>query len=80
MIPVNVSQGQEEGSAFSLEDKRVQTLTNENVKLSELVKVEEETAPASITKRNGKVYGVITASITGDDVAAVTSKVQSEII
>ncbi len=79
MIPVNVSQGQEEGSAFSLEDKRVQTLTNENVKLSELVKVEEETAPASITKRNGKVYGVITASITGDDVAAVTSKVEKEV-
>ncbi len=79
MIPVNVSQGQEEGSAFSLKDKRVQTLTNENVKLSELVKVEEETAPASITKRNGKVYGVITASITGDDVAAVTSKVEKEV-
>ncbi|MCM2588044.1 efflux RND transporter permease subunit [Rossellomorea marisflavi] len=79
MIPVNVSRGQEGGSAFSLEDKRVQTLTNENVKLSELVKVEEETAPASITKRNGKVYGVITASITGDDVAAVTSKVEKEV-
>jgi hydrophobic/amphiphilic exporter-1 (mainly G- bacteria), HAE1 family len=79
VIPVRTIQEKAEDSAFSLENINVENLNNEDIKLSDIVEVEEETAPASITKRNGKVYGVVTANITSEDVAATTENVQKEV-
>ncbi|NQD68717.1 efflux RND transporter permease subunit, partial [Bacillus haikouensis] len=79
VIPVRTIQRKAEDSAFSLENINVENLNNEDIKLSDIVEVEEETAPASITKRNGKVYGVVTANITSEDVAATTENVQKEV-
>lgn len=78
-LPVRLVKQADELTKASILDKKVTTLTNEQVPLSEFLSLKEEDAPASITKRNGRVYGVVTGTITNKDVKATTEAVKKEV-
>lgn len=78
-VPVRLVQKADDLTKNTILDKKITTLTNEEVALSEFLSVKEENAPASITKRNGRVYGVVSATITNKDVKATTEAVKNEV-
>ncbi|MBO1001013.1 efflux RND transporter permease subunit [Bacillus sp. SD075] len=49
------------------------------IPLKELVKIEEGKASDTISRRDGKIYADVSATIKSDDVAAVTADVQKEV-
>lgn len=49
------------------------------VKLSDLVSIEKTTTPSAINRQNNKEYATVTASITVDDISAVSSRVDKKI-
>ncbi|MBH0159263.1 efflux RND transporter permease subunit [Fictibacillus sp. 26RED30] len=78
-VPVRLVQEADDLTKNTILDKKITTLANEEVALSEFLSVKEENAPASITKRNGRVYGVVSATITNKDVKATTEAVKNEV-
>lgn len=62
-----------------LKDKEIQSPTGVAVPINELFTVEEGTTEDTITRRNGKVYGSVTAKATTDDIGSVSADVKEEL-
>ncbi|MGE7768244.1 efflux RND transporter permease subunit [Peribacillus sp. NPDC096540] len=62
-----------------LENTTITSPMGMEIPLKELVKIEEGKASDTISRRDGKIYADVSATIKSDDVAAVTSEVQKEV-
>ncbi|MBT2669034.1 efflux RND transporter permease subunit [Bacillus sp. ISL-4] len=62
-----------------LENTKISSPTGMEIPLKELVKIEEGKASDTISRRDGKIYADVSATIKTDDVAAVTAEVQKEV-
>ncbi|SNT57104.1 hydrophobic/amphiphilic exporter-1, HAE1 family [Bacillus sp. OK838] len=62
-----------------LENKKISSPMGMEIPLKELVKIEEGKASDTISRRDGKIYADVSATIKSDDVAAVTAEVQKEV-
>ncbi len=62
-----------------LTDKEIQSPTGVSVPINELFTVEEGTTEDTITRRNGKVYGSVTAKAKTDDIGSVSADVKEEL-
>ncbi|MFF2854920.1 efflux RND transporter permease subunit [Peribacillus sp. NPDC058002] len=62
-----------------LENTKVTSPMGMEIPLKELVKIEEGKASDTISRRDGKIYADVSATIKTDDVAAVTAEVQKEV-
>ncbi|MGE7187209.1 efflux RND transporter permease subunit [Peribacillus sp. NPDC006672] len=62
-----------------LENTKITSPMGMEIPLKELVKIEEGKASDTISRRDGKIYADVSATIKSDDVAAVTSEVQKEV-
>ncbi|MGE7907991.1 efflux RND transporter permease subunit [Peribacillus sp. NPDC094092] len=62
-----------------LENTKISSPMGIEVPLKELVKIEEGKASDTISRRDGKIYADVSATIKTDDVAAVTAEVQKEV-
>ncbi|MCA0988438.1 efflux RND transporter permease subunit [Guptibacillus algicola] len=62
-----------------LTDKEIQSPTGVSVPINELFNVEEGTTEDTITRRNGKVYGSVTAKAKTDDIGSVSADVKEEL-
>lgn len=62
-----------------LENTKVSSPMGMEIPLKELVKIEEGKASDTISRRDGKIYADVSATIKTDDVAAVTAEVQKEV-
>ncbi|MCO7177129.1 efflux RND transporter permease subunit [Sporolactobacillus kofuensis] len=66
-------------SVNDLTDKTVTSATGQQVKVSDLAKVNKGIAPQSITKRDGKLYAEITAKVSAKNVSGATTDLQKKI-
>ncbi|MET1176644.1 efflux RND transporter permease subunit [Peribacillus simplex] len=62
-----------------LENTKISSPMGMEIPLKELVKIEEGKASDTISRRDGKIYADVSATIKTDDVAAVTAEVQKEV-
>ncbi|WP_148359617.1 efflux RND transporter permease subunit [Peribacillus simplex] len=62
-----------------LENTKISSPMGMEIPLKELVKIEEGKASDTISRRDGKIYADVSATIKSDDVAAVTAEVQKEV-
>ncbi|MGG0412409.1 efflux RND transporter permease subunit [Peribacillus simplex] len=62
-----------------LENTKIPSPMGMEIPLKELVKIEEGKASDTISRRDGKIYADVSATIKSDDVAAVTAEVQKEV-
>ncbi|AMM91403.1 efflux RND transporter permease subunit [Peribacillus simplex] len=62
-----------------LENTKISSPMGMKIPLKELVKIEEGKASDTISRRDGKIYADVSATIKSDDVAAVTAEVQKEV-
>ncbi|MFP3512465.1 efflux RND transporter permease subunit [Peribacillus sp. SIMBA_075] len=62
-----------------LENKKISSPMGMEIPLKELVKIEKGKASDTISRRDGKIYADVSATIKSDDVAAVTAEVQKEV-
>ncbi|MGE7763610.1 efflux RND transporter permease subunit [Peribacillus sp. NPDC097895] len=62
-----------------LENTKITSPMGMEIPLKELVKIEEGKTSDTISRRDGKIYADVSATIKSDDVAAVTAKVQKEV-
>ncbi|MFD6440150.1 efflux RND transporter permease subunit [Peribacillus sp. NPDC060186] len=62
-----------------LENTTITSPMGMEIPLKELVKIEEGKASDTISRRDGKIYADVSATIKSDDVAAVTAEVQKEV-
>ncbi|GEB76943.1 efflux RND transporter permease subunit [Sporolactobacillus inulinus] len=62
-----------------LTDQTVASPTGQNVKISDLAKVEKGSSPQTITKRDGKLYAEISAKVTAKNVSGATADLQEQI-
>lgn len=62
-----------------LENTKISSPMGMEIPLKELVKIEEGKASDTISRRDGKIYADVSATIKTDDVAAVTADVQKEV-
>ncbi|SIS13881.1 hydrophobic/amphiphilic exporter-1, HAE1 family [Peribacillus simplex] len=62
-----------------LENTKIPSPMGMEIPLKELVKIEEGKASDTISRRDGKIYADVSATIKTDDVAAVTAAVQKEV-
>ncbi|MFD9628930.1 efflux RND transporter permease subunit [Peribacillus muralis] len=62
-----------------LENTKITSPMGMEVPLKDVVKIEEGKASDTISRRDGKIYADVSATIKSDDVAAVTKDVQKEV-
>ncbi|MFJ7756415.1 efflux RND transporter permease subunit [Peribacillus muralis] len=62
-----------------LENTKITSPMGVEVSLKDVVKIEEGKASDTISRRDGKIYADVSATIKSDDVAAVTKEVQKEV-
>ncbi|RRN67576.1 efflux RND transporter permease subunit [Peribacillus simplex] len=62
-----------------LKSTKISSPMGMEIPLKELVKIEEGKASDTISRRDGKIYADVSATIKSDDVAAVTAEVQKEV-
>ncbi|MDW7617031.1 efflux RND transporter permease subunit [Peribacillus simplex] len=62
-----------------LENTKISSPMGMEIPLKELVKIEKGKASDTISRRDGKIYADVSATIKSDDVAAVTAEVQKEV-
>ncbi|WP_340372605.1 efflux RND transporter permease subunit [Peribacillus sp. FSL E2-0218] len=62
-----------------LENTKITSPMGMEIPLKEVVKIEEGKASDTISRRDGKIYADVSATIKSDDVAAVTKEVQKEV-
>ncbi|AOH52991.1 Swarming motility protein SwrC [Peribacillus muralis] len=62
-----------------LENTKITSPMGMEVPLKDVVKIEEGKASDTISRRDGKIYADVSATIKSDDVAAVTKEVQKEV-
>ncbi|MDQ0881010.1 efflux RND transporter permease subunit [Peribacillus sp. V2I11] len=62
-----------------LENTKIPSPMGMEIPLKELVKIEEGKASDTISRRDGKIYADVSATIKSDDVAAVTAEIQKEV-
>lgn len=62
-----------------LENMEIQTPLGTTVKVSEVVDIVEGKAPETIDRREGKMYASITANVSSNDVAGISSEIEKEI-
>ena len=62
-----------------LENTKISSPMGMEIPLKELVKIKEGKASDTISRRDGKIYADVSATIKSDDVAAVTAEVQKEV-
>lgn len=79
-IEVIVDQEQQEYQTIDeLVDVQIQSPLGMEVAIKDFVTVEEGTTSDTVSRRNGKVFSSVSATITDKDVAKVSSAVQKEI-
>ncbi len=79
---LNVYTDAEDEEYQAIEDltsKEIKTATGETIEISEVVDVEEGTTADTVTRRDGQVYASVSASVTSEDIGAVSSEIQKEI-
>lgn len=79
VLPLRIHKAEDGDTSKAMLDRTIVNAANEKIKLGEVVTLSQEVAPASITKRNGEVYGAITANITSKDVTETTEDIQNQI-
>lgn len=62
-----------------LENIEIETPLGMNVKVGDVVDIEEGISPDTIDRRKNKMYAAITADIIGNDVAGVTSDLENKL-
>ncbi|AXT11509.1 efflux RND transporter permease subunit [Bacillus velezensis] len=66
-------------SVKELEDKTITSPAGQEVKIGDVAKVKNGTTSDTISKRDGKVYADVTATVTSDNVTKVSSAVQKKV-
>lgn len=66
-------------SVKELEDKTITSPAGQEVKIGDVAKVKNGTTSDTISKRDGKVYADVTATVTSDNVTKVSSAVQRKL-
>lgn len=69
----------EHNTINELLDEKIQSPLGMEVSISELVKVEKGTTSDTVSRRDGKVFASVSATITEKDVAKVSSNIQEQI-
>lgn len=79
-IDVYIDAGEKEHKTIDeLLDETVQSPFGMEVPISEFVEVQEGTSSDTVSRRNGKIFASISATIAVDDVAKVSASVQKQI-
>lgn len=78
-VPVNVQLGSNKETQKGYLEQKVPTLMNEQVSMNEVVNIKEQQAPDSVSKRNGKQFGEITAVVKSKDVGNTIKDIEDEI-
>lgn len=78
-IPVNVQLGSSLETQQAYLEQKVPTILNEQVSIDEIVNIKEQQAPDSVSKRNGKQFGEITAVVKSEDVGSTITDIEDEI-
>lgn len=79
---LNVIVAQDNGKTFkTMKAFLKQDITTQQgtVKLSDLVSIDKSTTPSSISRQDNKEYATVTAGIKGDDVSAISARINKKV-